>query len=61
MLQTIEVEIDAQGQVHPVGLSKPLKRYPEQGLMNGDIGVPTLTVDDVRPMSARNIPHVRVA
>lgn len=25
MLQTIEVEIDAQGQVHPVGLSKPLQ------------------------------------
>ena len=24
MLQTIEVEIDAQGQVHPVGLNKPL-------------------------------------
>ena len=24
MLQTIEVEIDAQGQVHPVGLGKPL-------------------------------------
>ena len=25
MLQTIEVEIDAQGQVHPVGLNKPLR------------------------------------
>ncbi|MBU2858204.1 hypothetical protein HF289_15540 [Acidithiobacillus ferrooxidans] len=24
MLQPIEVEIDAQGQVHPVGLKKPL-------------------------------------
>lgn len=24
MLQTIEVEIDAQGQVHPVGLNQPL-------------------------------------
>ncbi|MGE4530899.1 MAG: hypothetical protein AB7C98_06200 [Acidithiobacillus sp.] len=24
MLQTIEVEIDAQGQEHPVGLNKPL-------------------------------------
>ncbi|MDR7928772.1 hypothetical protein RIE95_17565 [Acidithiobacillus thiooxidans] len=24
MLPTIEVEIDAQGQVHPVGLGKPL-------------------------------------
>ena len=24
MLRTIEVEIDTQGQVHPVGLNKPL-------------------------------------
>jgi len=24
MLQTIEVEIDAQGKVHPLGLGKPL-------------------------------------